>query len=60
MLSAFGGESKDKPVDLTTSPSSSDQDKSSCLVPMMVNVVAIKKAESFDCYYRSVGRVGPN
>ena len=30
MLSAVGGESKDKPVDLATSPSSSDQDKSSC------------------------------
>ena len=29
MLSAVGGESKDKPVDLATSPSSSDQDKSS-------------------------------
>ena len=28
MLSAVGGESKDKPVDLATSPSSSDQDKS--------------------------------
>ena len=31
VLSAVGGESKDKPVDLATSPSSSDQDKSSCL-----------------------------
>ena len=30
MLSAVGGESKDKPVDLATSPPSSDQDKSSC------------------------------
>ena len=50
MLSAVGGESKDKPLDLATSPSSSDQDKSSCLVPMMVNVVATKKAETFDCY----------
>ena len=29
MLSAVGGESKDKPVDLATSPPSSDQDKSS-------------------------------
>ena len=29
MLSAVGGESKNKPVDLATSPSSSDQDKSS-------------------------------
>ena len=27
MLSAVGGESKDKPVDLATSPPSSDQDK---------------------------------
>ena len=27
MLSAVGGESKNKPVDLATSPSSSDQDK---------------------------------
>ena len=32
MLSAVGGESKNKPVDLATSPPSSDQDKSSCLV----------------------------
>ena len=31
MLSAVGGESKNKPVDLATSPPSSDQDKSSCL-----------------------------
>ena len=30
MLSAVGGESKNKPVDLATSPPSSDQDKSSC------------------------------
>ena len=30
MLSAIGGESKNKPVDLATSPPSSDQDKSSC------------------------------
>ena len=29
VLSAVGGESKNKPVDLATSPSSSDQDKSS-------------------------------
>lgn len=29
MPSTLGGESKDKPVDLATSPSSSDQDKSS-------------------------------
>ena len=29
MLSAVGGESKNKPVDLATSPPSSDQDKSS-------------------------------
>ena len=29
MLSAIGGESKNKPVDLATSPPSSDQDKSS-------------------------------
>ena len=29
VLSTLGGESKDKPVDLATSPSSSDQDKSS-------------------------------
>ena len=29
VLSILGGESKDKPVDLATSPSSSDQDKSS-------------------------------
>ena len=29
VLSAVGGESKDKPVDLATSPPSSDQDKSS-------------------------------
>ena len=32
MLSAIGGESKNKPVDLATSPPSSDQDKSSCRV----------------------------
>ena len=31
VLSAVGGESKNKPVDLATSPPSSDQDKSSCL-----------------------------
>ena len=31
MLSAVGGESKNKPVDLATSPPSSDQDKSSCI-----------------------------
>ena len=30
VLSAVGGESKNKPVDLATSPPSSDQDKSSC------------------------------
>ena len=30
VLSAVGGESKNKPVDLATSPKSSDQDKSSC------------------------------
>ena len=35
MLSAVGGESKDKPVDLATSPPSSDQDKSSCTSPRM-------------------------
>ena len=32
VLSAVGGESKNKPVDLATSPPSSDQDKSSCLI----------------------------
>ena len=31
VLSAVGGESKNKPVDLATSSSSSDQEKSSCI-----------------------------
>ena len=42
VLSTLGGESKDKPVDLATSPSSSDQDKSSWAVQSMVSLPSIK------------------
>ena len=38
MLSAVGGESKNKPVDLATSPPSSDQDKSSCSGPILATL----------------------
>ena len=46
MLSAVGGESKDKPVDLATSPPSSDQDKSSWRVPTMKKWQLVYKKSS--------------